>query len=193
MARMTPMVRTLAARLVPVVAAATALALLSAAPSGAATRFSTTNDYETANRTRIHFDWAGDSNGYLESSRANAQGGYGFATVRAAGGYWSGVRSPVLILDNATCNLSVYVKPINGATTLNIEVIEDDSWSYHALKTVRLSGATWQKVSMTFRTGEVPDPDAWFRVSVVAPPGGGSTPPYAMASVDTFRNDCQDF
>jgi hypothetical protein len=193
MVRMTPMVRTVAARLVPVVAVAIALAVLPAAPSGAATRFSTTNDYETANRTRTYFDWVGDSDGYLELNRAEAEGGDGFATVRAAGGYWSGVRNPVLILDNATCDLSVYVKPLNGPTTLNIEVIEDDSWSYIALKTVKLSGATWQKVSMSFRTGAVSDPDAWFRVSVVAPSGGGSTPPSAMASVDTFRNDCQDF
>jgi hypothetical protein len=186
-------VRTVAVCLATVLAGVTALAV---APSSEANSIWTSeNNFEGVNSGPVSFEHVGDGNGFMVlDDQPHAQTFRGYAVIVTTPGNWSAVRTYIGIMPSGLCNLGVWVNPVNHTETLNVEVIDPVTWTYTALKTVRLSGNTWQKVSMSFRASAAAREDQVFRVSVVNPvlPAPAQTPAYALAHVDSFHNECAD-
>ena len=175
---------------------AVAFAVVPAAPSSAGnTIFVTDNTFEGINSPPVSFEHVGTGNGFMVlGDRANAETFTGYAVIVTTPGNFSSVRTDIGIMSAATCNLSVFVNPFNHTETVNVEVINPDTWTYTALKTVALSGTAWQKITMSFRTGASVRPDQVFRVSVVDPvlPAPAQTPPFALAHVDSLHAVCSN-
>jgi hypothetical protein len=186
-------VRTITVRLLPVVVAAAALSVLPASGSSATTIFSTTNTFEGINSPPVSFERVGSGSGAMVlNDPANAETFRGYAVITTTPGNWSAVRADILLLPGAPCSLSVYVNPFGASATVNVEVIDPDTWTYTALKTVTLSGTIYQKVSLSFRPSASAREDQVFRVSVTDPirPAPQHTPALALAHVDSLHSEC---
>jgi hypothetical protein len=186
-------VRSLTLRLLPMVVAATALLALPASASGATNVFTTTNTFEGVNSPPVSFERAGSGSGAMVlNDPANAETFGGYAVISTTPGNWSSVRTDILLLPGAPCSLSIYINPFGAPVTLNVEVIDPDTWTYTALKTVTLSGTTYQQVSMSFRPAAAVREDQVFRVSVTDPirPAPQHTPAIALAHVDSLHSQC---
>lgn len=192
--RTRPWARRHPARLPLVLAGAAIAALLPAAPSHAVTNIlSNTNMFEGINSPPVSFEHTGSGNGFMVlTDPANADSFNGYAVIVTTPGNFSSVRTDMALLQSASCSLSVMVNPFGHTESVNVEIIDPTTWTYTALKTVTLSGNTWQRVAMSFRTTATVRQDQIFRVSVVDPvlPAPATTPPFALAHVDSLRESC---
>jgi hypothetical protein len=178
-----------------VMAVAAALTVVPAAPSSATTIFVTDNTFEGINSPPVSFEHVGDGNGFMVlNNPAQAETFNGYAVIVTTPDNFSSVRTDISIMAGGSCNLRVAVNPFGNTETVNVEVIDPVSWTYTALKSVRLSGTSWHQIAMSFRPSGSARLDQVFRVSVVDPtlPAPAQTPPFALAHVDSFHAECSN-
>lgn len=87
-------------------------------------------------------------------------------TIQSSG--WSSVGRNVhltpVTVHQASCAARIYVLPL-GTAKINFEVIKPSTWTYLSLKTVTLSGSTYQ--SVTTNSWNAFDVDVFVRVSLI--------------------------
>lgn len=110
---------------------------------------------------------AGDGGFDSNPGTARSPNNSAWMTIQSNG--WSGVRRnvhlrPVPFHSPVNCAAQIYVQPL-GTAKLNFEVIKPSTWTYIALKTVTLSGGSYQAV--TTNSWRALDADVVVRVSLL--------------------------
>lgn len=134
--------------------------------------------------TRYH---SGNGSGGFDVKAGRARSGYNNSWLTVLTG-WSSVGrtvqfTPYLPGRTLNCAAQIYIQPVIGNSKLNFEVIDPSTWRYVALKTVTLSGTSYQRVTVgSFIPARK---DVFVRVSLI---GNGST---SAARVDDLTVQCQ--
>jgi hypothetical protein len=121
------------------------------APAQAATIWQLDDGFELTPETFWSFEGVGADFGELELSEGMARSGSNNAHLGMLGSGWSAVRQSVRLtpvqIRPSDCIARIFVRPVTSTVTVNLEIIEPSSWGYIALKTVTLSGSTYQAVT----------------------------------------------
>jgi hypothetical protein len=129
---------------------------------------------------------SGNGSGRFDVRAQRALSGYNNAWLTTITG-WSSVGRTVQITPyqrgkTFRCGARIYIQPVIGNSKVNFEVINPSNWTYIALKTVTLTGTSYQAV----QTGEfIPArKDIFVRVSLL---GNGNA---RAARVDDLTVQC---
>jgi hypothetical protein len=129
---------------------------------------------------------SGNGSGGFDIKAGRSRSGYNNAWLTVLTG-WSSVGrtvqfTPYLPGRTLNCGAQIYIQPVIGSSKLNFEVIDPSTWRYVALKTVTLTGGSYQAVAVPFVPARK---DLFVRVSLL---GNGST---SAARVDDLTVSCQ--
>jgi hypothetical protein len=133
------------------------------------------------------FYHSGNGSGSFDIKAGRSRSGYNNALLTAITG-WSSVGRTVNFTPyqsgrTLNCAANIYIQPIIGTSKINFEVIDPSTWRYIALKTVTLTGGSYNAVSVgPFIPARK---DAFVRVSLL---GNGSA---SAARVDDLTVQCQ--
>ena len=110
----------------------------------------------------------GTGGGGYDINAGTARTPYNNAWLSMQGSGWSSVGRTVHLtpatVHPATCAARIYALPL-GTARLNFEVIKPSTWTYISLKTVTLTGSTYQAV--TTNSWNALDIDVFVRVSLI--------------------------
>ncbi|MEO3923056.1 hypothetical protein ABGB07_04140 [Micromonosporaceae bacterium B7E4] len=139
-------------------------ALLAGTASPASAAIITVQDgFEGAQAANWSFTHVGDGAGGFSSLQTHGGVQDGFISIRSAG--FSSVARRVLLPTTTSCTAGIWVNPAVATQQLNFEIIEPNSFTYVALKTVVLSGAApYTFVSTSWNHGPT---DILVRVSLI--------------------------
>jgi hypothetical protein len=170
------------------VAAATAVTLGVAVSPAKADIWQHTDGFESNPFGVWEFHRSGAGSGDVELGLGTARTGQNNAILTTSAGGWSGVGKLLTVRPrtaghSTTCGGGFYVRPVSGPAVLNVEVIEPTSWTYLALRTVRVSDLLWRRHEVaTYQDGPT---QVFIRVSLL----GGSGP----VRVDDMTFQCSFF
>jgi hypothetical protein len=176
------------ARLAVAALATTAVALGVAASPAYADLFQHTDGFEGDPAAVWEFHRSGAGSGDFEIGLGTARTGQNNAILTTSAGGWSGVGKLLTVRPrtaghSTTCGGGFFVRPIGGPAVLNVEVIDPVSWTYLALRTVRVTDTAWRRHDVaTYRDGPS---EVFMRVSLL----GGSGP----VRVDDMTFQCTFF
>lgn len=162
-------------RLAVAVAATTAVTLGVAASPAQADLWQHTDGFESNPAAVWQFHRAGAGSGALELGAGTAAAGLNNAILTTSPGGWSGVGKLLTVRPrtaghSTTCGGGFGVRPVGAPAVLNIEVIDPTTWTYLALRTVRVSEPVWRRHDVaSYRDGPT---QVFVRVSLL----GGSGP-----------------
>lgn len=136
--------------------------------------------------TTWSFERVGTGGGGFDINAGTARSQYNNAWVSIQSDGWSSVRRnvhlrPVPFHSPVNCAAQIYVQPL-GTAKVNFEVIKPSTWTYIALKTVTLTGGSYQAV--TTNTWNAVDVDVVVRVSLLYTGG------FSAARVDDLTVQC---
>ncbi|HBL59149.1 MAG TPA: hypothetical protein DDZ80_11710 [Cyanobacteria bacterium UBA8803] len=130
---------------------------------------------------------SGNGSGGFDIKAGRSRSGYNNAWLTVLTG-WSSVGrtvvfSPYFSGRTLNCNAQIYIQPLIGSSKLNFEVIDPSTWRYVALKTVTVTGGSYQAVLVgPFIPARK---DLFVRVSLL---GNGTA---SAARVDDLTVGCQ--
>ncbi|MEN3613991.1 hypothetical protein [Plantactinospora sp. ZYX-F-223] len=139
-------------------------ALLAGTASPASAAIITVQDgFEGNQAANWSFTHVGDGTGGISSLQTHNGVKDGFISMRSAG--FSSVGRRVFLPPTTSCTAGIWVNPVLATQQINFEIIEPNSFTYVALKTVVLSGAApYTFVSTSWNHGPT---DILVRVSLI--------------------------
>lgn len=144
-------------------------ALLAGTASPASASLITVQDgFEGAQGFNWSFSHVGNGTGGLSTLQTHTGVRDGFLSMRSAG--FSSVGRRVQLPATTSCTAGIWVNPVSATQQINFEIIEPNSFTYVALKTVVLSGsAPYTFVSTQWNHGPT---DVLVRVSLIGNSNG---------------------
>lgn len=130
--------------------ATTAVTLGVAAGPARADLWQHTDGFESSPASVWEFHRVGAGSGAFELNAGTARTGANNAILTTSAGGWSGVGKSLTVRPrtaghSTTCGGGFFVRALSGPAVLNIEVIDPASWTYLALRTVRVSDTAWRQ------------------------------------------------
>lgn len=163
------------ARFAVAAAATTAVTLAVAAGPAHADLWQHSDGFEGDPAAVWEFHRVGAGSGTFELSAGTARTGLNNAHLTTSAGGWSAVGKLLTVRPRTaghatTCGGGFHIRALNGAAVLNVEVIDPASWTYLALRTVRVTDGTWRLHNVaTYQNGPT---QVFMRVALA----GGSGP-----------------
>jgi hypothetical protein len=141
----------------------TAALLVGTATPASAAIITVQDGFEGTQAANWSFTHVGDGTGGLSSLQTHNGVRDGFISMRSAG--FSSVGRRVQLPSTTSCTAGIWVNPVLATQQINFEIIEPNSFTYVALKTVVLSGsAPYTFVSTQWNHGPT---DILVRVSLI--------------------------
>ncbi|MEU1586977.1 hypothetical protein [Micromonospora sp. NPDC005710] len=141
---------TRAARLSAAAVLATTVALTVAVGPAQADLWQHTDGFEGSPAAVWEFHRSGAGSGAYELGAGTARSGSNNAILTTSAGGWSGVGKLLTVRPrtaghSTTCGGGFFVRAVSGPAVLNVEVIDPASWTYLALRTVRITDTVWRR------------------------------------------------
>ncbi|MBM7075142.1 hypothetical protein [Micromonospora humida] len=141
---------TRAVRITAAAVMATTVALTVAVSPAQADLWQHTDGFESSPAAVWEFHRSGAGSGAFELGAGKAHSGANNAILTTSAGGWSGVGKLLTVRPrtaghNTTCGGGFFVQAVSGPAVLNVEVIDPASWTYLALRTVRITDTVWRR------------------------------------------------
>ncbi|MDG4828218.1 hypothetical protein O7627_02725 [Solwaraspora sp. WMMD1047] len=175
-------------RLTAAAAVATAVALTVAVSPAHADLWQHSDGFEGDPAAVWEFHRSGAGSGSFQIGQGTARSGSNNALLSTSAGGWSGVGKLLTVRPRTaghatTCGGGFFVQATSGPAVLNVEVIDPASWTYLALRTVRVTDTAWRRHDVaSYQNGPT---QVFMRVSLL----GGSAP----VRVDDMVFQCSFF